>query len=119
VKALTALTSAGEYLADIEASEGRFIPLSARIMEGAGVTATGMSKLDTIRWLHHPKGAASMTESQKNKLLSTFKSGLDLTLGETSDELRFSRSVAQARTDRLRIKRNVITAFKTAFDFNN
>jgi hypothetical protein len=112
VEAVKELNAASAYLSEIQDTEGRFVPLSQAILESAGVTASGLSKLHTIQWLHHPKGARSMSSNMENHLERVVRKAIDLSM---RDPMGDGRSTNQRKTDRLRERRNTIKLYKEAY----
>jgi hypothetical protein len=104
---LMELNSSKEYFLEIDKEEGRFIPLSKLILEASGMTATGASKLQAIRWLHHKDGAVSMSSLQRSKLLKSIQTSVDSLMNATTDNDHM-RSFSQKKTDRLKERKNLV-----------
>jgi hypothetical protein len=106
-KAIQDLGSAQSYFMEMEKEEGRFVSLSKLILEAAGVSETGASKLEAIRWLHRRDGAVDMSDDQRSKLLHAINNSVSM-LMNPYDDSDHMRSRSQRKTDRLKERKTLV-----------
>jgi hypothetical protein len=114
VRKLATLQSAQRYAEHLSSQEGRYVPESLALLAAAGVVPD-TSKLRAIQWLHHPSGAASMSDSAARKMMDNVRKGIDLYLTgtEVDDDPFVTASVK--RTTRLKERSQIINNIEDIF----
>jgi hypothetical protein len=98
---------ARQFAAELEARDDRGATAAGAILEGAGVTATGRTKKDMLRWIVEPKSEATRTKCLKwvNQIADFYVKT------EPTGQIT-GRTYSQKKTDALKAKADSLKRIK-------